>query len=127
MSEPEPDDDGHRNEIVLVGRLAAEPESRELPSGSVITTFRLVVRRDPEPRDRGRPSEVRTPTVDTLDCVAWRADLRRQLGRWHPGDVLEVEGALRRRFWRSPAGPASRTEVEARRVQRVARAVAQTG
>lgn len=126
MPEPEPDD-GHRNEVALVGRLAAEPESRELPSGSVIMTFRLVVRREPEPRERARQGEGRAPTVDTLDCVAWRADLRRQLARWHPGDVVELDGTLRRRFWRSPGGPASRTEVEAHRVRRVARAEARAG
>ena len=126
MPEPEPDDE-HRNEVLLVGRLAAEPESRELPSGTVITTFRLVVRREPDLRERSRPAESRAPSVDTLDCVAWRGDVRRHLSRWHPGDVVALEGALRRRFWRSPGGPASRTEVEAQKVRRVARAVAQAG
>jgi single-strand DNA-binding protein len=117
-------DDGHRNEVLLVGRLAAEPETRELPSGALITTFRLVVRRDPKPADRSRPAESRAPTVDTVDCVAWRADVRRHSAGWLPGDVLRCEGALRRRFWRSPGGPASRTEVEAVKVRRLSKASA---
>jgi len=33
--------------------------------------------------------------------------------------VLEVEGALRRRFWRMGAGAASRSEVEVLRVRRL--------
>jgi single-strand DNA-binding protein len=84
-------------------------ESRQLPSGDLIAAFRLVVERPP-PR-RKRPAD-RSPTVDTLDCVAWRAPVRRAALRWRAGDTVEVAGALRRRFWRSPAGPASRCEVE---------------
>jgi single-strand DNA-binding protein len=99
----------HRNEVVLRGRLAAPVESRQLPSGDLIAAFRLVVDRPP-PR-RKRP-DARSPTVDTIDCVAWRAGVRRAALRWRAGDMVEVTGALRRRFWRSPAGPASRCEVE---------------
>ena len=124
MPDPAEPEEGHRNEVVLVGRLAGEPETRELPSGTLIVTFRLVVRRPPS---RERTGEARTPTVDTVDCVAWRADVRRHAAGWQPGDVLECHGALRRRFWRSPTGAASRTEVEAQRVRRVARAVARAG
>lgn len=102
------------NTVRVRGRLAAEAVPRTLPSGDQLATFRLVVRR-PEPRRRG-------PAVDTLDCVAWRGDVRRVVGRWQPGDVVEVEGSLRRRFWRSPAGPASRTEIEVARARRVVRA-----
>ena len=29
------------------------------------------------------------------------------------GDIVRIEGALRRRFWKTPSGVASRTEVEA--------------
>lgn len=111
-AQPEAPPDG-RNSVVVCGRLAAEPQRRTLPSGDELTTFRLVVRR-PDPRPRG-------PSVDTLDCVAWRGDVRRRAGAWQPGDLLEVEGALRRRFWRSPSGPASRTEIEVARARRLAR------
>jgi single-strand DNA-binding protein len=33
--------------------------------------------------------------------------------------VVEVSGSLRRRFWRTPAGPASRYEVEVNAIRRV--------
>jgi single-strand DNA-binding protein len=32
--------------------------------------------------------------------------------RWSAGDMLEIQGALRRRFWRGAGGTASRCEVE---------------
>jgi single-strand DNA-binding protein len=109
----------HRNEVLLVGRLAATPTSRELPSGDVLVQFRVVVTREQAPA-AGR----RAPTVDTLECSAWRKGPQRSLSTCQPGDVLEVEGALRRRFWRAAGGAASRSEVEALRVRRVRRASA---
>jgi single-strand DNA-binding protein len=110
------------NEVHLVGRLAAPPESRELPSGDVLVSFRLVVGRGPV-RGARRGASARTPTVDTLDCAVWRTDLQRRAARLDEGDVLELHGSLRRRFWRSGTGtPASRSEVEVLRLRRVATA-----
>jgi single-strand DNA-binding protein len=109
-----------RNEVVLVGRLAAPAEDRELPSGDVLTTWRLVV--DRPPNRRKAPEGVRPPTVDALECVAWTAGVQRAAAGWQPGDLVSVEGALRRRFWRAPTGASSRYEVEVTRARRVARA-----
>ena len=106
-----------RNEVLLVGRVSAPAEERDLPSGDVIMTWRLVV--DRPPVRRPRPDGGRTPSVDTLDCVAWTAGLRRTARSLAAGDVVVVEGALRRRFWRAGAAAASRCEVEVSRVRRV--------
>ena len=120
-----PDDDpvGHVNEIRLVGRLAVEPVHRELPSGDLLVSFRLVVDRGVAARRGSRRgaagTTARAPTVDTLDCAAWRKDVQRTLSRAEAGDVLEVRGALRRRFWRTGSGAASRSEVEVLTVRRV--------
>lgn len=107
----------HLNEIRLVGRLAADPVRRELPSGDTVVTFRLVVDRAPVAAN----TRQRTPTVDTLECAAWTKSVQRSLRTCMAGDVLEVEGALRRRFWRSASGAASRSEVEVARLRRRAR------
>jgi len=104
----------HRNEVLLVGRLSAAPETRVLPSGDEITTWRLVVTRDDVVE--GRPGQ------DTLDCTAWTGRARKAAGAWDAGDVVEVEGALRRRFWKTPASLASRCEIEVSRARRVAKA-----
>lgn len=92
------------NEVALVGRVAQDPEQRELPSGDVIWVFRLVVRR-PE----GSASR---QSVDTLDCVAWPGRAQRSVRSWRGGDVVELRGAVRRRFFRTAGGAASRVEVE---------------
>ena len=102
----------------LVGRLAAAAEERTLPSGEVLVVWRLVVDRPLTTVPEG----VRAQTVDTLECVGRKPAVRRAALTWQAGDVLDVEGALRRRFWRAPHGVASRYEVEVGKVRRVARA-----
>lgn len=108
-----------RNEVHLVGRVSAEPEERELPSGDRLVLWRVVVDR-PVP-SRPPPAGVRLVTIDTFDCVAWPAGVRRAARALRAGDVVEVTGALRRRFYRTGAGPSSRTEVEVQVVRRLQR------
>ena len=100
------------NEIRLVGRVSQAPEERVLPSGDALWTFRVVVSR---PVAEGRR------TVDALDCAAWSPRARRSVASWRAGDVVEVEGAVRRRFFRTGGGPASRVEVEVSRGRLVRR------
>lgn len=108
-----------RNEVVLVGRVSGVPQERELPSGDALISWRVVVDR-PVPR-RAPPPGVRPQTVDTVDCVAWTATVRRTARGLTDGDVVSVEGALRRRFWRSGPGSASRTEVEVQALRRLSK------
>lgn len=107
-----------RNDVVLRGRVSAPAELRTLPSGDTLVTFRLVVRR-PVPRARGQ-------SVDVLTCISYDRALQRRIGMWQPGDVVEVEGALQRRFWRTASGTASVCEVNCRRGRKVPRSAART-
>jgi single-strand DNA-binding protein len=113
----------HLNEVHLLGRLAATPVHRELPSGDLLVQFRLVVDRTPLGRNR-QGQAGRGPTIDTLDCAAWRKDVQRVMAGAQPGDLIDVSGSLRRRFWRAATGAASRTEVEVVKARRAARAAA---
>jgi single-strand DNA-binding protein len=92
----------HRNEVVMAGRLAAAALAKQLPSGDEIVTWRLII-------DRATTDGTRK--VDVIDCTAFGAKLRRQALSWHPGEVIEVVGALHRRFWRGGGGLQSRCEV----------------
>lgn len=105
----------HRNEVHLVGRVAAAAAERELPSGDLLVALRLVVRR--QTKGGAAPRQ----PIDTLDCVAWLSAPRRALLRLDPGDTVEITGALRRRFFRG-AGAVSRYEVEVHQAKRLARA-----
>ncbi|MDQ3627349.1 MAG: single-stranded DNA-binding protein [Actinomycetota bacterium] len=58
-------------------------------------------------------------TVDTFECVAWGKRVRTTLLALQPDEHVVVEGALRRRFWRTGAGVASMVEIDVARVRRV--------
>lgn len=113
------------NEVRLRGKVAAEPEERELPSGDLLAQLRVIVPRDLDPRSRrGATADGATPrrvqTIDTIDVVCWTARTRRSASRLRAGDQVEVTGALRRRFFGGVAGRQSRYEVEAATLRRVA-------
>ena len=103
------------NAVSLVGRVSASPETRRLPSGADLVTFRLIV---PRPRVPGGGAGERT-RVDVVDIACWSARTRRAAARLDSDVVVRVEGSLRRRFFQAGAGAASRYEVEATSLSRV--------
>ena len=95
------------NCVTLVARVTSEAEPFELPSGDTLVKFRVVV-------PRHKP--VTKATVDTIDCVAFKPVVQRKANTLGVGDVVEITGALRRRFWKTGAGVASRMEVEVSKI-----------
>jgi single-strand DNA-binding protein len=95
------------NAVTLRGRVSRGAELRELPSGMQIATVRISVARSPSPMTKRSKQG-----SDWVDCVAWGAPQRRRVGTWRVGDLVEVEGALRRRVYRGGAGTAMPLEVE---------------
>lgn len=93
-----------KNHVQLTGRVSGTPMERELPSGDKVVVFRLVV-----PRDEGG--------VDTIDCAVWSAALRRKVMSMAEAEA-KVVGSLRRRFWQTGKGLASRYEVETESIER---------
>jgi single-stranded DNA-binding protein len=88
------------NDCLLRGRVSAPAVERELPSGDFVVEFRLIINR--EKRDG----------VDTLDIASWSAKNRRIALSLQGGEWIEVSGSVRRRFWQSPSGLASRWQIE---------------
>ncbi|WP_460933337.1 single-stranded DNA-binding protein [Phycicoccus ginsengisoli] len=101
------------NEVRLVGRVSGSGQERELPSGDEVVSLRIVVPRT------GRSPRRTTASVDTIDVACWTTRLRRTARGLADGDVVQVEGSLRRRFFHTGAGAASRYEVEAVTLHRV--------
>jgi single-strand DNA-binding protein len=111
----------HRNEVRLVGRLSAPARVLDLPSGDRLVTFRVIVdrigrRRGRQQRNAKGSAEAGGSSgrrqVDTIDCATWTRREQRRVEKWQPGDLVEVQGQLRRRFRRGESGPVSRVEVE---------------
>ena len=91
------------NSVLLVGRVTGTGEEVDLPSGDLLTKFRVVV-----PREKPETKVV----VDTIDCVAFKPAIQKKIMKLELEDVVEIEGSLRRRFWQGATGVASKVEVE---------------
>lgn len=102
-----------RNEVLLWGRVAAQAEERELPSGDSVITARVIVDRDAAALTHS------AQRVDTIDCVGWTVRVQRSMRRWAAGERVQVEGSIRRRFFRAGGGPVSRVEVEVKRCKKL--------
>ena len=103
------------NEVTLVGRMSQPAQEQVLASGSGLWKFRVIVGRPPSPASR--------VTVDALDCVVWAKRPARSVATWRTGDVVEVRGSLRRRFFApSGGGRVSRCEVEVATARLIRRA-----
>lgn len=96
-----------QNSVALCGRVSSPPLERELPSGDVIVTFRVVLARDRSPM-----TSKSKQSSDWVDCAAWGGRVRRSVSTWRVGDLVEIEGALRRRFFRMEGRTSTRVEVE---------------
>lgn len=95
------------NDCLLRGRVSAPATDKELPSGEHVVEFRLIISR--EKRDG----------VDTLDIASWSAKNRRTALSFKGGEWIEVSGSVRRRFWQSPTGLASRWQIESESITRL--------
>src|SRR5262249_55768204 len=76
-----------------------------LASDRQVAVWRLIV----EHRDARSPQD----GIDTIRCVSYDPAVQANVHTWSHGDVIEVRGALRHRFWRGPTGPRGLYEVEA--------------
>lgn len=89
------------NVVVLQGVLSRAPEERMLPSGDRLVAYEVTVRSEGQPTD--------SVPVSWLEAPARARALE-------AGDAVVVTGRVRRRFFRTPSGTASRTEVVANAV-----------
>lgn len=85
------------NIVVLVGEVTSPPVSRELPSGAVVSSFDIA-------------------TVTNAGRVSVPVSLEGETESAVVGAEVCVVGIVRRRFFRSGASVASRTEVVAQSV-----------
>ena len=94
------------NDVALRGWVTTVATERELPSGDVVVQFRIAITR-PE------------GGVDTIDLESWSAKTRRSALSLKDGEWVEIQGAIRRRFWKSGQGLASRWQVITNEIKRI--------
>ena len=105
------------NQVRIRGRVGSDPTQRALPSGAEIVSFRVVIARAATVMTRGSRQK-----SDWVDCTAWSSPSRRRAAGWRTGDVVQVDGALRRRHYRAGDTSGSRVEIEMLGGRRIARA-----
>lgn len=86
------------NHIIIMGRLVRDPELRNTPSGTPVTSFTLAVDRDFKSRDSGERS------TDFIDVVAWRQTAEFVNKYFSKGRMAVVEGRLQIRDWKDKDG-----------------------
>ena len=86
------------NRIIIMGRLARDPELRRTQTGTPVASFRLAVDRDFKDKSTGERS------TDWIDVVAWRATAEFVSRYFTKGRMAVVEGRLQMRDWTDKDG-----------------------
>ena len=79
------------NKVFLMGRLAADPEMRQTPSGVAVTTFTIAVNR--------RFSKDGQTQADFIRCTAWRQQAEFICKFFKKGSMICVIGNIQTRSW----------------------------
>lgn len=86
------------NRAILMGRLTADPELRQTPSGTAVCTFTVAVeRRFSDPGNGERQT-------DFLDVVAWKGTAEFVSQYFSKGKMIIVEGAIQTRSYEDRNG-----------------------
>jgi len=97
------------NRVILIGRLASDPELKYTPSGIAVTQFRLAVNRPMSAEARQNGAEKQ---ADFISIVAWRQSAEYASHYLGKGRLVAVEGRLQVREYVTQDGQRRRdTEV----------------
>ncbi|MCL2569402.1 MAG: single-stranded DNA-binding protein [Oscillospiraceae bacterium] len=86
------------NHVVLMGRLARDPELRNTPSGIPVVRFTVAVNR------RFVSKDTNERQADFIDCVAWRGTAEFISKYFAKGAMIAVQGSLQVREWQDKEG-----------------------
>jgi len=90
------------NKVILIGRVANDPELKYTPSGVAVSTFRVAVNR-PFTNAQGERE------ADFIDVVAWRQAAEFAANYLGKGRLVAVEGRLQIRSYQAQDGSRRRT------------------
>ena len=80
------------NQVILAGRLTADPELKTTQSGISVTQFTIAVNR---PRRKDNNLEM----SDFISCVAWKERAELVLKYFRKGSAIMVIGQIQTRKW----------------------------
>lgn len=85
------------NKVILMGRLTADPEHKQTPSGVSVTSFSIAVDRNFSGKDGNRQT-------DFINIVAWRNTADFICRFFTKGRLIVVEGSLQSRNYEDKNG-----------------------
>ena len=85
------------NKIIIMGRLARDPELRRTGSGTAVTSFSMACDRDFKSRSGDKET-------DFIEVVAWKNTAEFVSKYFSKGRMAVVEGRLQIRDWTDKAG-----------------------
>ena len=85
------------NKVVLGGRLTADVELKQTPSGVSVCSFTLAI-------NRRRTSNDEQQTADFISCVAWRSTAEFISKYFKKGSSICVCGNIQTRHWKDNDG-----------------------
>lgn len=96
------------NQVILMGNLTRDPETRQTPSGQSVTSFSLALNRSYKDQS-GEWQEA----TDYIDIVAWGPLGERVAQYVTKGRRVLVQGRLQSRSWEQDGQKRSKVEVQA--------------
>jgi len=90
------------NRVILIGRLANDPELKYTPSGIAVSSFRLAV-------DRPFSNQHGEKETDFIDIVVWRQAAEFAANYLGKGRLVAVDGRLQIRRWVAQDGTQRRS------------------
>ncbi len=89
------------NKVILAGRLTAEPELKQTPSGVMVLSFSIAVNRRYQPKTEDGNSNQQ---ADFINCVAWRERAEFISRYFHKGSSICIAGQIQTRSWSDQQG-----------------------
>lgn len=86
------------NKVILIGRLARDPELRTTPSNLSVATFSIAVSRPFSPQGGGQPE------TDFINCVVWRRQAENLARYCQKGSQIAIEGRIQSRSYNAQDG-----------------------
>lgn len=82
------------NKVILAGRIVADPELKQTPSGASVVSFRMAVNRRFQPRDSQQQNE-----ADFFNVTAWQSTAEFIAKYFRKGSAICVCGRIQNRTW----------------------------
>lgn len=80
------------NKVILVGNLARDPELRQTPQGTSVTSFTVAV-------SRRYQKDAQQQQADFISCVAWRSTAEFICRYFRKGSGIQLCGSIQTRSW----------------------------